>query len=50
MAQSEASQKNEEHWWEFCPMCGSELLNHKCRLVCLDPFGGYFQSSSEFDV
>jgi ribosomal protein S27AE len=50
MVRSDTSQKKGEHWWEFCPMCGSKLMSHKCRLVCPDPLCGYFQSSSEFDV
>jgi ribosomal protein S27AE len=40
----------EENWWDFCPLCGSKLTNHKCRLVCPDSRCGYFQSCSEFDT
>ncbi|HEX9878862.1 MAG TPA: hypothetical protein VGB25_01560 [Candidatus Binatia bacterium] len=39
-----------DNWWDFCPLCGSKLTNHKCRLVCPDPRCGYFQSCSEFDT
>ena len=39
-----------EPWWEFCPICGSKLMNQKCRLICPDKMCGYFQSCSEFDT
>jgi ribosomal protein S27AE len=29
--------EKQEDWWEFCPVCGSRLLNHKCRFVCSNP-------------
>jgi NADH pyrophosphatase NudC (nudix superfamily) len=35
-----------EHW-RWCPRCGHELHNHKCKLVC--PRCGYFMSCSDFD-
>jgi hypothetical protein len=40
----------QENWWEFCPMCGSRLLNHKCRFVCSNPECHFFMSCSEFDM
>jgi hypothetical protein len=40
----------EEHWWEFCPVCGSKLINHKCRFVCSNPQCHFFMSCSEFDL
>src|SRR5262249_36857290 len=38
-----------ENWWEFCPVCGCNLLNHKCRFVCSNPQCHFFMSCSEFD-
>jgi len=35
-----------EHWW-FCPRCGHELINEKCKLQC--PRCYYFMSCSDFD-
>jgi ribosomal protein S27AE len=35
-----------EHW-RWCPRCGNELHNHRCKLVC--PRCGYFMSCSDFD-
>jgi hypothetical protein len=40
----------QENWWEFCPMCGFRLLNHKCRFVCSNPACHFFMSCSEFDM
>jgi hypothetical protein len=37
-------------WWEFCPVCSSRLINHKCRFVCSNPQCHYFMSCSEFDL
>ena len=45
-----APSEKEQNWWDYCPLCGSKLLNHKCRLVCPDARCGYFQSCSEFDT
>jgi len=39
----------QEHWWEFCPICNSKLVNHKCRFVCSNPECHFFMSCSEFD-
>jgi ribosomal protein S27AE len=35
-----------EHW-RFCPKCGRELINEKCKLRC--PRCHYFMSCSDFD-
>jgi len=35
-----------EHW-RFCPQCGHELINEKCKLCC--PRCHYFMSCSDFD-
>jgi hypothetical protein len=35
-----------EHW-RFCPQCGHELINEKCKLRC--PRCYYFMSCSDFD-
>jgi len=35
-----------EHW-RWCPRCGHELENHKCKLRC--PRCHYFMSCSDFD-
>jgi DNA-directed RNA polymerase subunit RPC12/RpoP len=35
-----------EHW-RFCPRCGHELINEKCKLRC--PRCHYFMSCSDFD-
>lgn len=40
----------EENWWEYCPICGSKLENHKCRFVCSNPRCRFFMSCSEFDM
>jgi len=36
-----------EHW-RWCPRCGHELHNEKCKLRC--PRCHYFMSCSDFDV
>ena len=35
-----------EHW-RFCPQCGHELINEKCKLRC--PRCQYFMSCSDYD-
>jgi hypothetical protein len=35
-----------EHW-RYCPRCGHELINEKCKLRC--PRCHYFMSCSDFD-
>jgi len=50
MDESKEKPEKIENWWEVCPICGHELVNHKCRLVCSNERCGYFQSCSEFDT
>jgi len=53
MDQSEPSASkddNRENWWEYCPVCGAQLVNHKCRFVCSNPRCNFFMSCSEFDL
>jgi ribosomal protein S27AE len=47
---SRAEQEKQENWWDFCPICGSKLLNHKCRFVCSNLQCHFFMSCSEFDL
>jgi ribosomal protein S27AE len=45
---SELNKKEETgDYWRWCPQCGHELHNHKCKLMC--PRCGYFMSCSDFD-
>ena len=53
MTRSESAGRAEEkpeNWWEFCPLCGSKLHNHRCRFVCPNPRCRFFMSCSEFDL
>ncbi|MCX6893994.1 MAG: hypothetical protein NTZ16_00470 [Verrucomicrobia bacterium] len=34
-------------YWRWCPRCGHELQNEKCKLRC--PRCNYFMSCSDFD-
>lgn len=34
-------------YWRWCPRCGHELINEKCKLRCLRC--SYFMSCSDFD-
>jgi Zn finger protein HypA/HybF involved in hydrogenase expression len=34
-------------YWQWCPRCGHELHNEKCKLRC--PRCHYFMSCSDFD-
>jgi len=34
-------------YWRWCPRCGNELQNEKCKLRC--PRCHYFMSCSDFD-
>jgi hypothetical protein len=43
-------QQSEGNWWEYCPVCGARLENHKCRFVCSNPRCRFFMSCSEFDL
>ena len=47
---STAEQTKRENWWDLCPICGSKLLNHKCRFVCTNLQCHFFMSCSEFDL
>lgn len=49
MAEDETPEEK-ENWWEHCPICGSKLINQRCKLVCSDDRCYYFQSCSEFDT
>jgi hypothetical protein len=40
-------ERSDGEYWRWCPRCGSELQNHKCKLLC--PRCGYFMSCSDFD-
>ena len=31
-----------------CPVCGAELAERKCKLVCPDPRCGYFLSCADY--
>ncbi len=31
-----------------CPICGAELAERKCKLVCPDPVCGYFLSCADY--
>jgi hypothetical protein len=44
---TDASEAIAEHW-RWCPQCGHELHNEKCKLRC--PRCHYFMSCSDFDV
>jgi hypothetical protein len=50
LPESEPPEEKAGAWWEFCPVCGSKLVNRKCRFVCSDPKCHYFMSCSEFDL
>ncbi len=41
------SQENSGEHWRWCPQCGHELINEKCKLRC--PRCHYFMSCSDFD-
>ena len=36
-----------EEYWRWCPRCGHELHNEKCKFRC--PRCHYFMSCSDFD-
>jgi len=31
-----------------CPVCGRELEERKCKLICTDPRCGYYMSCADF--
>lgn len=41
-------EKMEGEHWRWCPRCGTELHNEKCKLRC--PKCHYFMSCSDFDM
>jgi NADH pyrophosphatase NudC (nudix superfamily) len=45
--QSPAPLEAESEYWRWCPRCGHELHNEKCKLIC--PRCHYFLSCSDFD-
>jgi hypothetical protein len=45
-----APNPKDDNWWEFCPVCSSKLVNHRCRFVCSNPICRFFMSCSEFDM
>ena len=49
MDEPDTALNKQENSWDFCPGCRSKLMNQKCRFVCPNHKGGYFQSCSEFD-
>ena len=40
----------EENWWDFCPICNTQLVNQKCKYICPSPKCSFFMSCSEFDL
>ena len=42
-----AAEKTSAEYWRWCPQCGHELHNEKCKLRC--PRCHYFMSCSDFD-
>jgi uncharacterized C2H2 Zn-finger protein len=45
--QNPAPREVEGEYWRWCPRCGHELHNEKCKLRC--PRCHYFLSCSDFD-
>jgi hypothetical protein len=45
--QAASSRSLEGEYWRWCPRCGHELHNEKCKLRC--PRCHYFLSCSDFD-
>ena len=46
-AQTPNSDNIQGDYWRWCPRCGHELHNEKCKLIC--PRCHYFLSRSDFD-
>lgn len=44
---SQQAEQVEGEPWRWCPRCGHELHNEKCKLRC--PRCHYFMSCSDFD-
>jgi Zn finger protein HypA/HybF involved in hydrogenase expression len=40
-------EESSAEYWRWCPRCGHELHNEKCKLRC--PRCHYFMSCSDFD-
>jgi len=52
MKRSELPEKDRDEgkdWWNFCPVCGAQMVNHECRFVCPKPECLFFMSCTEFD-
>jgi hypothetical protein len=45
---SSAGDSRESHPERFCPTCGAELFERKCKLLCPDPACGYYMSCSDY--
>jgi Zn finger protein HypA/HybF involved in hydrogenase expression len=45
---SEPVAESAGEYWRWCPRCGHELHNEKCKLRC--PRCHYFMSCSDFDA
>jgi hypothetical protein len=46
-ADSPAKPSAEANWWDYCPNCSAQLVNHGCKYRCPDCH--YFMSCSDFD-
>lgn len=42
-----APDNNPDEYWRWCPRCGQELENQRCKFRC--PRCHYFMSCSDFD-
>ena len=47
-ASGSGSAASAERVMRTCPVCGRELAERKCKLLCLDPRCGYYLSCSDF--
>jgi Zn finger protein HypA/HybF involved in hydrogenase expression len=47
MSCSVTEEESRGEYWRWCPRCGHELHNEKCKLRC--PRCHYFMSCSDFD-
>lgn len=41
-------QPDPERVMRTCPICGKELAERKCKLLCPDPHCGYYLSCADF--
>jgi hypothetical protein len=46
-APGEKADREEDDWWDHCPLCGARLRNQGCKYRC--PRCRYFMSCSDFD-